>query len=150
MATLEGETTLLRQDKTSLQLQVESLKAEIGTLTDEVEELENAAPPETLGDDEAQGQLQMQAYLAEIVALTEEVEEMEEQLRKKDDELRLAHAVAAAGAERDVDLLRQGNVALEAQVEALKQEVLTLSAELEQAEVEAEAAIGGAEYPTRT
>ncbi len=148
MATLEGETALLRQDKTSLQLQVESLKTEIATLTEEVEELENAATPEILGDNEAQGQLQVQAYLAEIVALTEEVEDAEEQLRKKDDELRLAHAVAAAGAERDADGLRQANLALEAQVEALKLEVLTLSAELEQVEAEAEAAIGGAEYPT--
>eukprot|EP01043_Picozoa_sp_COSAG02_P058600 COSAG02_NODE_7321_length_3063_cov_2.190283_2_plen_145_part_00 len=142
MATLEGETALFEQDKTSLKLQVDSLETEIATLTEEIEELENAALPENLGDEGAQEQLQAQAYLAEIVALTEEVEEVEEQLRKKDDELRSALAVAAAGEGGDVDGLLQENTALVSQVEALKQEVLTLSEELEQAE----AATGGAEY----
>ena len=179
MAKMEGETSLLRQTNASLQSQMESLKSEVLTLTEEVEELESSAHPTTAGDDESQAELQAQAYLGEIRALTEEVEDTEQQLRNKDGELRAALAIRATGSGGgDIDILREANEALEAHIDALtqklvqtasdddillqqlrkentdlqsrvkllEQEVLTLSEELEQAEAEAEAAAGSAEY----
>jgi outer membrane protein TolC len=80
--------------------------------------------------------------------LTQEVEEVEEQLRQKDEELRsmlgLAGGTTAPGGQAvigaEVERLRVANASLEMQVEDLRQEVLTLSEELEQAEEEVAAA----------
>ena len=84
--------------------------------------------------------------------LTQEVEEVEEQLRQKDEELRsmlgLAGGTTAPGGQAvigaEVERLRVANASLEMQVEDLRQEVLTLSEELEQAEEEVAAAAGAA------
>lgn len=92
MATMERDTASLRQTNSSLQLQVESFRSEIATLTNEIEELDFVLAADSRQQEVDSLRRKNAGLEAKVQALTQELRTLTEELEQTE-----AEAAAATG-----------------------------------------------------